>query len=134
MSPIVQNPKEAYVEYPAPHRKYSGYHGYWPISSTQIDYRFGNEKVFKSTIQHAHHKNINILIDYVSNHVHEKHPLYINHKDWTTPIDLPDGRKNIRIWDEQRLTTWFDTFLPDIDYTKPEVIRCHERFCHVLVR
>jgi cyclomaltodextrinase len=122
LSPIVQNPKEAYVEYPAPHRKYSGYHGYWPISSTQIDYRFGNEKVFKSTIKHAHHKNINILIDYVSNHVHEKHPLYINHKDWTTPIDLPDGRKNIRIWDEQRLTTWFDTFLPDIDYTKPEVV------------
>lgn len=122
MSPIVQNPYEAYVEYPAPHRKYSGYHGYWPISSTVVDFRFGNEKVLKSTIAHAHNKNMNILLDYVSNHVHEKHPLYIHHKDWTTSIDLPDGRKNIRIWDEERLTTWFDTFLPDLDYTKPEVI------------
>ncbi len=122
MSPIVQNPYEAYVEYPAPHRKYSGYHGYWPISSTKIDFRFGDEKILKSTIAHAHHKDMNILLDYVSNHVHEKHPLYINHKEWTTPIDLPDGRKNIRIWDEERLTTWFDTFLPDLDYTKPEVI------------
>lgn len=122
MSPIVQNPYEAYVEYPAPHRKYSGYHGYWPISSTAIDFRMGNEKILASTIKHAHHKNMNILLDYVSNHVHEKHPLYIYHKDWTTPIDLPDGRKNIRIWDEQRLTTWFDTFLPDIDYTKAEVV------------
>lgn len=122
MSPIVQNPYEAYVEFPKPHRKYSGYHGYWPISSTAVDFRFGNEKILQSTIKHAHHKDINILLDYVSNHVHEKHPLYVNHKDWTTPIDLPDGRKNIRIWDEQRLTTWFDTFLPDIDYTKPEVV------------
>jgi cyclomaltodextrinase len=122
MSPIVQNPYEAYVEYPAPHRKYSGYHGYWPISSTKIDDRFGNEKLLHSIIKHAHHKNINVLLDFVSNHVHEKHPLYIHHKDWFTSIDLPDGRKNIRIWDEQRLTTWFDTFLPDIDYTKPEVI------------
>jgi glycosidase len=122
MSPIVQNPLEAYVEYPAPHRKYSGYHGYWPISSTKIDFRMGNDKVLQSTINHAHQKDINILLDYVSNHIHEKHPLYINHKDWTTPIDLPDGRKNIRIWDEQRLTTWFDTFLPDLDYTKPEVV------------
>ena len=122
MSPIVQNPYEAYVEYPAPHRKYSGYHGYWPISSTKVDFRFGDEKLLKSTIAHAHHKNMNILLDYVSNHIHEKHPVYIKHKNWTTPIDLPDGRKNIRLWDEERLTTWFDTFLPDLDYTNPEVI------------
>ncbi len=123
MSPIVQNPYEAYVEYPAPHRKYSGYHGYWPISSTKVDFRFGDEKLLKSTIAHAHHKNMNILLDYVSNHLHEKHPVYIKHKNWTTPIDLPDGRKNIRLWDEERLTTWFDTFLPDLDYTNPEVIK-----------
>jgi glycosidase len=123
MSPIVQNPYEAYAEYPAPHRKYSGYHGYWPISSTKVDFRFGDEKLLKSTIAHAHHKNMNILLDYVSNHIHEKHPVYIKHKNWTTPIDLPDGRKNIRLWDEERLTTWFDTFLPDLDYTNPEVIQ-----------
>lgn len=122
MSPILQNPNEGYVEYPAPHRKYSGYHGYWPISATKVDYRFGYEQDLKTIIKDAHSKDINILLDFVSNHVHEKHPLYINHKDWTTPIDLPDGRKNIRIWDEQRLTTWFDTFLPDIDYTQPQVV------------
>ena len=122
MSPIVQNPYEAYTEYPAPHRKYSGYHGYWPISSTQVDTRFGTSQTLSKTIQSAHNKDINILLDYVSNHVHEKHPINTLHKDWITPIDLPDGRKNIRIWDEQRLTTWFDTFLPDLDYTKPEVV------------
>jgi cyclomaltodextrinase len=29
---------------------------------------------------------------------------------------------NIRIWEEERLTTWFDTFLPSLDLSKEEVI------------
>ncbi len=122
ISPIVQNPLIAYREFPAPHRKYSGYHGYWPISSTQIDTRFGSDEDFKNLVNEAHKKNINVLLDYVSNHVHQEHPLYKSHPEWFTSIDLPDGRKNIRLWDEYRLTTWFDTFLPDIDYSKPEVV------------
>jgi len=122
ISPIVQNPEIGYVEYPEPHRKYSGYHGYWPISSTKIDHRFGTDAELKELVKEAHAKNMRVLIDFVSNHIHEEHPIYKKHKDWTTPIDLPNGKKNIRIWDEQRLTTWFDTFLPDLDYTKPEVI------------
>jgi glycosidase len=65
---------------------------------------------------------MNVLVDYVSNHVHQEHPLYKLHPEWFTTMDLPDGRKNIRLWDEHRLTTWFDTFLPDLDFTKPEVI------------
>ena len=32
ISPVFQNPMIAYQEYPAPHRWFSGYHGYWPIS------------------------------------------------------------------------------------------------------
>ncbi len=123
LSPVIQNPKEAYTEYPEPHRKYSGYHGYWPVSSTTVDYRLGDEAVLQSTIEDAHKKGINILLDFVSNHVHEKHPMYVKHPDWFTSIDLPDGRKNIRLWDEHRITTWFDTFLPDIDYTKPEAVQ-----------
>lgn len=122
ISPIVQNPLIAYREYPAPHRKYSGYHGYWPISSTQIDSRFGNDEDFKNLVEEAHKKNINVLLDFVSNHVHQEHPLFKSHPGWFTKIDLTDGRKNIRLWDEYRLTTWFDTFLPDIDYSKSEVV------------
>jgi cyclomaltodextrinase / maltogenic alpha-amylase / neopullulanase len=122
LSPVVQNPEIAYVEYPAPHRKYSGYHGYWPVSSTKVDHRFGSDESLLELVKKAHAADINVLIDYVSNHVHQEHPMFKQHPDWFTGIDLPDGRKNIRLWDEQRLTTWFDTFLPDLDYTKPEVI------------
>jgi glycosidase len=122
ISPIVQNPEIGYVEYPEPHRKYSGYHGYWPISSTKIDHRFGNENELNELIHIAHSKNIKVLLDFVSNHVHNEHPIVKLHPDWITPIDLPNGKKNIRLWDEQRLTTWFDTFLPDLDYRNRKVV------------
>ncbi len=120
LSPITQNPYYAEVEYPAPHRKYSGYHGYWPISCTSIDTRFGTSQELKTLVDKAHSKNIQVLLDFVSNHVHEKNPFIINNPDWSTDLILENGEENIRIWDEQRLTTWFDRFLPTIDLTIAE--------------
>ena len=76
LSPITQNPYYAEVEYPSPHRKYSGYHGYWPISCTSIDTRFGTSQDLKTLVDKAHSKNIQVLLDFVSNHVHEKTPYY----------------------------------------------------------
>lgn len=122
LSPLTMNPDHAEVEYPAPHRKYSGYHGYWPVSCSRIDLRFGTSDDLQNVVNEAHNQGINVILDYVSNHVHEENPVYQNHKDWATELDLPDGTKNIRIWDEQRLTTWFDLFLPTLDFSKPEAV------------
>ena len=122
LSPITQNPEGAFGLWPEPRTKFSGYHGYWPISSTKIDHRFGDEKVFKELIAEAHKKGLNVLLDYVANHVHQEHPLYKNHKDWATNLYLPDGTMNTEKWDEHRLTTWFDTFLPTLDFSKKEVV------------
>jgi glycosidase len=33
-------------------------------------------------------------------------------------LDLPDGRKNLRLWDEFRLSTWFEPYMPSYDFTK----------------
>ena len=123
ISPITQNPLTAYQEYPEPRRWFSGYHGYWPISNTSVDFRFGTENDLNKMTNAAHKRNIGIILDLVANHVHEEHPIYKMHPDWATPLNLPDGRKNIRLWDEHRLTTWFDTFLPTLDYEKPEVVK-----------
>lgn len=122
LSPIAQNPNEGYTEFPEPHRKYSGYHGYWPVTLTTIDNRFGTEEQLHELVNTAHENGISVLLDYVSNHVHQNNKLIIDHPEWATEIDLPDGRKNIRLWDEHRLTTWFDTFLPSLDFAKKEVI------------
>jgi cyclomaltodextrinase len=121
ISPVNQNPKDAWNEYPAPHRKFSGYHGYWPLTLTTVDTRFGTADDMKELVKEAHSDNINVLLDYVSNHVHQECKIYIDHPDWVTPLILPNKKKNLRLWDEQRLTTWFDEFLPTLDLTNPVV-------------
>mgnify|MGYP006277975053 CR=1 FL=1 len=122
VSPLVLNPEGPYGKWPDPATKYSGYHGYWPISFTQVDYRFGTEEDLHRLVEIAHENNMNVLLDFVANHVHELHPVYQEHPEWATDLYLPDGRTNTQLWDEQRLTTWFDTFLPTLDLSKPQVV------------
>jgi len=124
VSPLNQNPEKAFREFPEPHRKYSGYHGYWPVSSTKVDYRYGTDTELKQMVASAHSREINVILDYVGHHIHSEHPQAKQHPDWFTQLDLPDGRKNIRLWEECRLTTWFDTFLPTFNFSKPEVVEC----------
>ena len=77
--------------WPEPKTKFSGYHGYWPISNTKVDYRFGDEKLMKEIIEAAHEKDMNVILDYVANHVHEEHPVYKEHPEWATNLYLPDS-------------------------------------------
>ena len=122
ISPVSQNPDEPYGFYAPKNTKFSGYHGYWPISSSKVDDRFGSNDEFKSLVKKAHGKEMNVLLDYVANHVHEEHPLYKRHPEYATELYLPDGTLNVEKWDEHRLTTWFDTFMPSLDYSNPEVV------------
>jgi glycosidase len=124
ISPIAQNPDSAFGLWnKGITSEFSAYHGYWPISSSKVDDRFGNPADFASLIDTLHNHEINLLLDYVANHVHEQHPLYKNHSDWATSLYLPDGSLNTERWDEHRLTTWFDVFLPTLDFSKPEVVQ-----------
>lgn len=115
LSPIIRNTEGAFGFWPNPKTKFSAYHGYWPVSFTKIDRHIGTPDEFKTTIKTAHDQNINLILDFVANHVHQEHPYYIAHPKSATQLDLPDGRKNLELWDEYRLTTWFDTFLPTLD-------------------
>ncbi|NDP21688.1 MAG: alpha-amylase [Paludibacter sp.] len=122
ISPMSQNPMEPYGYYAPMKTKFSGYHGYWPISSSKVDYRFGTNDDLKSVVKSAHKNEMNVLLDYVANHVHEKHPLYQQHPEYATSLYLPDGTMNVEKWNEHRLTTWFDTFLPSLDFSNPKVV------------
>ena len=121
ISPIVKNPEGAYGAYPNPKTTFSAYHGYWPISFTLIDDRMGTKEELHQLVAIAHENNMNVLLDFVANHVHEEHPYYQANKDVATNLYLPDGTLNTERWDDHRLTTWFDVFLPTLDLSKPEV-------------
>ena len=116
ISPVNDNPDSAFRESPAPHRWYTGYHGYWPISPDRVEERFGTFNDLNSLISTAHKHKIKILLDFVSHHVHRDHPYFIEHRNWFGKLRLPDGRLNLRLWDEERLTTWFEPYLPSFDY------------------
>lgn len=121
ISPVVLNPKGAYGQWNDPETKFSAYHGYWPISFTLIDPRMGKPEDLKELVREAHARGINVLLDFIAHHVHVLHPYYIEHPDRTTSLYLPDGTMNTEKWDEYRLTTWFDVFLPTLDLQNPEV-------------
>lgn len=115
ISPFYKTTNKAFPETPEPHRYFTGYHGYWPVEPRSVEPRFGSSDLLMATVEKAHENNISVLMDFVSNHVHQEHPYFQEHPEWFGQLILPDGRKNLRLWDEQRLTTWFDPYLPSYD-------------------
>ncbi len=131
ISPITQNPWDAWGCYvfkngnkydPAKtYTRFSGYHGYWPIYATQLEQRFGTPDELRTLLDSAHAHEINVVLDYVANHMHINSPTLQQHPDWHTDSILPDGRRNFELWDEARLTTWFDKHIPTLDLEREEV-------------
>lgn len=120
LSPVNQNPLPPYQEFKEPRRWYTGYHGYWPISSTEVDTRFGGNEALTALAESAEKKNISLLLDLVLAHVHEEHPTFKKNPDWFGSLMLPDGTRNLRKWDnETQFTTWFEPFLPRFNYDSP---------------
>lgn len=117
ISPITQNPKNAWGLWNqgGTITAFSGYHGYWPISNIKPDHRFATPEELHLFLDDAHSKEQNVLLDYVANHVHKLHPVYQKHPNWATNEYTEDGRPNTQLWDEERLTTWFDTFMPTLE-------------------
>lgn len=121
ISPITQNPEDAWGQYHNPDTKFSGYHGYWPIYNTKIDNRMGTDEELRELLATAHKHQINVILDYVANHMHINSPTLKAHPDWITDSILPDGRRNFELWDEARLTTWFDRHIPTLDLEREDV-------------
>ena len=131
ISPITQNPWDAWGRYEfkngnkydstKSYTRFSGYHGYWPIYATTLDARFGTPEELRTLLDTAHAHEINVVLDYVANHMHINSPTLQAHPDWHTDSILPDGRRNFELWDEARLTTWFDKHIPTLDLEREEV-------------
>lgn len=123
LSPVIQNTQRVEQEFPKPHRWFTAYHGYWPTDPEKVDSRFGDMTLLQEVVKEAKKRNSTILLDFVANHTHRDHPWFKQHRDWFGKLELPDGRKNLRFWDEYRLTTWFEPYLPSFDYPgSPEAL------------
>ncbi|HEY1555942.1 MAG TPA: alpha-amylase family glycosyl hydrolase [Kofleriaceae bacterium] len=92
---------------------YSGYHGYWPKDETLVDSHFGSEADLKTMVATAHAHGINVLLDYVMNHVTTDSPTYQQNPGWFWPNDNGAGG-NCVCGQGCAFDThcWFDTFLP----------------------
>ena len=121
ISPITQNPYDAWGQYNDPKTKFSGYHGYWPIYITALERRFSTPEELHEMLRVAHEHNMNVILDYVANHMHINSPTLQEHPDWVTDSITPDGRRNFELWDEFRLTTWFDRHIPSLDLERKDV-------------
>ena len=121
LSPVQTQPDSSWVEYIEPNRTFTGYHGYWPIEPREIDRRYGTSKDLKELVKTANELGIKIILDFVSNHVHQNHPYFKNNRDWFGDLEMDDGGVNIRKWDgDTRLTTWFDEFLPSYNFVQSD--------------
>ena len=97
----------------------SGYHGYWPVKSREIDSRLGTESELKQVISLAHSKGIRVLNDFVINHVHQDHEYYQSNPEWfregcvlgTSDCD----------WTERALDGVFSSYMPDVNWQNAEV-------------
>ena len=91
ISPITQNPWDAWGLYPfangnkydstKTYTKFSGYHGYWPIYATKLDDRFGTPEEFRTLLDTAHAHEMNVVLDYVANHMHINSPTLQAHPE-----------------------------------------------------
>ncbi len=123
ISPVTAGPDRAFSDSLPPHRKFSGYHGYWPEKLDRIEPRFGSLNELQNLISGLRsQKNIEVLIDIALRHVTVTSDVYKKNKELFLNLYLPDGSKNIRKFDEFPESTWFDEFLPAFDFDKTAAI------------
>lgn len=96
---------------------YTAYHGYWPASLYEVEEHFGNLKEVQEFIASAHKKGIKVMMDLVTNHIHEENELYALHKK--------DGWFHEYYqcgFDEKPIECWFQPYLPDINFKNNDAL------------
>ena len=122
LAPLNQNPEGAWQEYLEPFRYYTGYHGYWPVERYGVERRFGGEQALRDLVNSVHREDMKILADLVLKHVHVENPIRSERPDLFGQLELADGTRNLRRWNDNPFTTWFEPFLPAFDFRNPESI------------
>jgi glycosidase len=120
ISPLYDNPDDAWPWYLD--RESSAYHGYWPVSSRDVEPLFGGADALRDLVHEAHSRGLRIIADVVPNHVHIEHPLYSEHagEGWFNGAgECVCG--STCSWETDLERCWFSDYLPDLDWRNPIV-------------
>ena len=118
LTPFNVNPNDSWVASDGVHQT-MGYHGYWPIKPRDVDARFGGASELHALVAEAHAHGIRVIQDFVVNHVHQEHDYFKNHPEWFRTGCIC-GTDNCD-WTTHRLDCLFATYLPDVNWTVPDV-------------
>ena len=118
LSPFHKNPGGPYIADDGVHMV-MGYHGYWPTRAREVDGRIGGDAGLKAMVTEAHAHGIRVLQDFVVNHVHKEHEYFTQHPSWFR-TGCVCGTNNCD-WTTHRLDCLFADYLPDVNWTVPEV-------------
>ena len=114
------NPKDKSIKYVG--TNYTGYHGYWPVKLDKVEERFGTRKELQEMVTKAHARGIRILLDFTANHVHQDSDFYKNGIGRGF-FHLPKEICQDVGWDVKPVECWFVSYLPDLNYSKAEVVK-----------
>ncbi|MBK6695338.1 MAG: hypothetical protein IPG50_24470 [Myxococcales bacterium] len=128
LSPLYRNPSGTFTGGTRPdgsERRFTGYHGYWPVDSRAVEPALGTEADLDALVQGAHARGLRVLFDVVPNHVHAEHPYWATRRNddgW----NAPDGRclcgSETCPWATSIERCWFAPYLPDLDTRKEDVL------------
>ena len=115
LSPINQQVEGHFPDRVGAGRRFSAYHGYWPISGRSVDPRYGGDEGLRDFVQAAHERGIRVLLDLINNQIHEEHEYYLSHPEWFR-TSCVCGLEAGCGWSERPLDCLFASYLPDINW------------------
>ena len=102
---------------------YAGYHAYWPVGARSTEEHFGTDAELVALVDAAHARGMRVVMDWVANHVHEAHPYAVEHPEWFNAQALcEDWTGSEQNWTAIPEECWFAPYLPDLDYTRADVM------------
>jgi glycosidase len=118
LSPVLPNTRGTWPDKEG--RPVEAYHGYWPIASEGIEPALGTPADLERLVDTAHAQGIRVLLDVIPNHVHQEHP-------WADRPSFANGDGDCLCgatdcpWSSEIEDCWFTPYLPDLDWSEPEV-------------
>jgi glycosidase len=137
LSPLYENPEGQFKGRDG--HDYEAYHGYWPKEPRSVEPTLGGAAELEALVAAAHARGLRVIFDAVPNHVYKDHPYFREHSRLAPPVATAgspereswfhDGPKACVCgtpgcgWGERIEDCWFDSYLPDLNWRHPDVMR-----------